>query len=1009
LAVDDPVICKAGATAVALEDTQQGVRYDLIRTSDGAAIGSKVGTGNALSVSTDWLVDTTQMYVRATIPEAACVATFEDTLLTRVEKVKAIPHIDRINAHIGEEVLLYHHSEATDHFYWSIPNSPTPAIYSQSFEPETVQFEAAGAQLVQLVAVSEAGCADTAQWGLTTVDGELLDDDCWSLTNGGPDNLYDYPYPNEDYITELMAHPDGGVYVSGIYAEATFRSMAGQGIDSLATLGGFVAHYDEYGVLKWMVRTVENQSVLDEKPPAVYSMTADGDGNLYLTGRLKSGMILFNDGTIYRATEPYYHEGFVMKLTPRGVLEWIAPMRLATGTEIALDAANNIYVNGLFHHNAWLESASGQLDTIVPPNLADWRDRTFISKYSPEGEVEWALFTGHDPVLWPFSVNAFDADSQGNIYIGGAYRPTFSLRSTDGTEVPVQPTTGGDDFYLAKYNTDGVLEWIRYGYSNGEFSYDGIADIAVGPDDRIYITGAIDFNFTGEPAHFTAGSGPPLALSTLGYYLVCYDASGQPQWGAGIGLGRGAGTSLVVGADRIAVTGHTDTGPYDAPEIWLTDAADQIKTGSLDSWASFIAEYDLEGNFEAAYGINGQERPFEPSLTYNLDLNTTAITYGVDDDLYIGGRTWYGDDGIHTTIAGTTFVADGQNVFLGRYHTDRCGYLNAIDVQTAVIVDNPNGWCPGSPLWLEYSIAGQVPAPGNVFEVERSDPDGIFGVEPFIVGVLESDEPVGTIPFSMEGVEEPGSYQVRLRMSDPAFIGPPVLLPEAAPPVPEGEVTTELLCAPDFVELFVPEGAAFSWSPPALFNDPSAQAQEIVVSNSTTVWVDVDWFGCGNFTDTIHIAVADLPVPVLDYDGENIYFDYAFEGFVHWYFDGDFLFELESNTIPYQGAGTYQVEVFDFNGCSVWSEPFVITSTHDLVTVGIKTFPNPFKDQVILEVTKELPVAVECRSLNGQLVGRWRWQGGQQQAIDCRALADGMYLLNVIWPDQTSVFRIVKQ
>jgi hypothetical protein len=161
------------------------------------------------------------------------------------------------------------------------------------------------------------------------------------------------------------------------------------------------------------------------------------------------------------------------------------------------------------------------------------------------------------------SGNAIAVDKKGNVFVTGSYGFTFTFPSSG---VTLQSfALGGNDIFVAKYNTAGVLQWaVRAGGSDSDVGY----GVAVDEDGNAYVTG----EFTGS-ATFESVSGPVVGplLAPSGsrdIFVAKYDSSGHcngvNQWvrnfgGADADIGYGiaiapSGDVLVTGAWEVSGT-----------------------------------------------------------------------------------------------------------------------------------------------------------------------------------------------------------------------------------------------------------------------------------------------------------------------------------------------------------------------------------------------------------------------------------------------------------------------
>jgi len=262
------------------------------------------------------------------------------------------------------------------------------------------------------------------------------------------------------------------------------------------------------------------------------------------------------------------------------------------GHSIAVDASGNAYICGDTRGSLGGPTAGG-------------RD-AFLLKYDGSGSLLWSQQIGTWNDDYGYSVAV---DASGNAYITG---------NTEGS-LP-EPTAGGRDAFLAKYDGSGSLLWSQRLGTSGNDSGRSVAVDAFG---NAYITGS------------TEGS---LAEPNAGHYdafLAKYDGSGSLLWSQQIGTPSGDyGTSVAVDASGNAyISGSTD-GSLGGPNAG-------------DGGDAFLLKYDGSGNLLWSQQIG------TPSGDYGYGVAVDAF-----GNAYISGYT-------HGSLGGPN--AGGYDTFLVKY------------------------------------------------------------------------------------------------------------------------------------------------------------------------------------------------------------------------------------------------------------------------------------------------------------------------------------------------------
>ncbi|WP_395741810.1 SBBP repeat-containing protein [Prosthecobacter sp.] len=163
----------------------------------------------------------------------------------------------------------------------------------------------------------------------------------------------------------------------------------------------------------------------------------------------------------------------------------------------------------------------------------------FLTKVSPEGKFLWVRSLGGSLVDRGYGVAT---DPSGNIYVTGHYQSTDAQANGQ-----TLPNAGDYDVFIAKYDTQGALLWIKTAGGKG---YDYGHGIAVDSQGDIVVTGAVAGEAKFGNVTVNAGS------TTRPIFCAKYDPSGTLKWvktttgkfsGSGHGIGVDAKDSIYIG------------------------------------------------------------------------------------------------------------------------------------------------------------------------------------------------------------------------------------------------------------------------------------------------------------------------------------------------------------------------------------------------------------------------------------------------------------------------------
>ena len=430
----------------------------------------------------------------------------------------------------------------------------------------------------------------------------------WAKSAGGD-------YAEEGYT--VAVDDAGNVYVSGEFwsSSVTFGSYT---ITNSGSADIFLVKYDADGNVLW----AKSASGVDEDKS--YAVAVDLAGNVYITGSYISNTLNFG-GISISNSQANTEEMFIAKYDAAGNALW-AKDASGPGNDkafgIAADADGNVVVSGHF--------ISGTLNFGSQSLLNSGGFDIFLVKYDESGNLLWAQNPSGSGYDFNFSL---EMDAAGNSYLTGHFS-SFQL-NFGGYSVT---NGGGDDMYIAKYDTDGNALWAQKAGGN---TYDYGYDVSVDGDGNVFVTG----NFQSPNISFGTIS---LTNSTTyaDFYVVKYNADGEPLWaqngsGSDYTFGRGCGADA---SGNVYVTGLFGNENLQLGSITLTTYA-----GASDM---FIARYG-NTNCNNIYYADADNDTYG-----NAAVTITACTAPVG---YVSDSTDCNDADPNINVPSTWFLdADGD-------------------------------------------------------------------------------------------------------------------------------------------------------------------------------------------------------------------------------------------------------------------------------------------------------------------------------------------------------------
>jgi len=265
-----------------------------------------------------------------------------------------------------------------------------------------------------------------------------------------------------------------------------------------------------------------------------FAAALDSEGNKFVAGNFK-GTATFGDTSL---TTVGTWGIFLAKYDLYGGLLWIQHGRLSGVIEsfalsIAIDDWDNVLITGGYKGGTLTFES-----TTLPPGAS--QSSAFVAKFSSTGSLQW-LIPIHENNNSTAEGAGIACDSQGNCLVVGG----FGHHSSGGTatfESTILTSYGGRDIFLAKYDPDGNLLWVRQagGSANGgtHRQRDNGDGIAVGLENEVTITGRYRSTTTvGDTTLYCAGDSDVFlaTYSENGIFLRAASAGGL-GWDIGLDL-----------------------------------------------------------------------------------------------------------------------------------------------------------------------------------------------------------------------------------------------------------------------------------------------------------------------------------------------------------------------------------------------------------------------------------------------------------------------------------------
>ncbi len=411
----------------------------------------------------------------------------------------------------------------------------------------------------------------------------------WAMQCGNPPNT-------SDTKTNLCTGEDGAFYLAG-----EFTDTAHFGDETLVSEGGTdisLVKHSSQGEVEWAIQI----GAADYDYVQRILTTSDG---IIVAGFFYGSTIIGNDSYTSYGSQDI----FLAKFDEEGNFIWSERFGGLMADYIAsadVDEDGNILAGGYFYGEMTLGDTS--LNASASSDV-------YLSKFSPDGELIWALAAGGsssdqlkaiscDPdghtlatisFYYDFSIgdttvsttdpvgagvikvtpegipgmvfqltgtyltpdNFIRADHEGNFYLAGNFSDQIFFGNT-----VFNAGEFNQDLYIARFSADGAFLWADHATS---FSSDQVTGIDIDPYNNLYLTGhyldSIRFGQLVLPYRLCCGSRE--------IFIINYSTDGKVNWGKQITGPRASVQSIAAGDEgKLLVSGiFTDTLAFDAIDL----------------------------------------------------------------------------------------------------------------------------------------------------------------------------------------------------------------------------------------------------------------------------------------------------------------------------------------------------------------------------------------------------------------------------------------------------------
>jgi hypothetical protein len=388
------------------------------------------------------------------------------------------------------------------------------------------------------------------------------------------------------------------------------------------------------------------------------------------------------------------------------------------GEAITSLSDNSTVITGHFGYPGNEQSATfgkGEANQTTVTSAGGWE--IFIAKYNPDGRLAWAKRAGG--AGGDFGMGLTGLSDNSVILIGTFTGPaTFGPGEANQT---VLNSVGIDDTFIARYNPDGTLAWVKRAGGTGLTLGYGISTLS---DNSTVMTGW--FMNTATFGQGEINETIITSFSTSGdLFIARYNPDGSLVW-----VKQAGGSDWVGGYDITTLSDNSTvvTGGFGGSITFGSGETNQTTLTSAGGYDVFVARYNQNGTLAWAKFAGGSENSIADGVT-SLSDNSTVITGN-----FMGSMTFGPGESNQTILVSS----GGSDMFLAKYNQDgtlvwakqtqginyeQGGGVTALSDDSTVVT----GWCIGTVTFGDGETnETTISSDNNYLFTARYNTDGTF-------------------------------------------------------------------------------------------------------------------------------------------------------------------------------------------------------------------------------------------------------------------------------------------
>tara|TARA_R110001606_G_C15403849_1_gene653773 strand:+ start:1039 stop:9429 length:8391 start_codon:yes stop_codon:yes gene_type:complete len=453
-----------------------------------------------------------------------------------------------------------------------------------------------------------------------------------------------------DFCSSIAIDGQSNLWMTGTFI-GSVDFNPNEGVKALASSGWadvFIAKFSLSGGLR------AAEKIGGSGVESVDRISADLNGNVYISGQFSADLdFLPGPETLTLQWDGEAADIYFAKYNSDLEFQYAKKLNgqfIAENKSSVISHDGSLILAGYFEGPIDMDPGNGVFNLEIEKYLFN----SFIGKYSPDGEILWALQLGDLPYISTTdSGNAIEVDTDGNVYVTGNFGGLIDFDPGEGVAELVNEF--GSAMFLAKYDKFGNLIFAKGKGAYNSFSYG--EDLALDSEGNIWVTGtfigATDFDM-GPGENIIPGN------SQNDIFLAKYDNTGELIFAKAIaGTNYEYAEGLVIDSDGSALITGRFRGTVDF------DPGNGVsELSSFGDFDIFLAKYNSAGDLVFAYQMGGAGLETGQSLTIDNEGNIIISgTYGDSNADFDPGPSTF----LLPKIQGGYYISNG---FVAKYNSD---------------------------------------------------------------------------------------------------------------------------------------------------------------------------------------------------------------------------------------------------------------------------------------------------------------------------------------------------